>query len=70
MIMLISTILFLLSIGIEISDIQDAMADGLGYPWKTSILAYSWIVFPIGGIVCGIVAVIFNSSLKDEEDEE
>lgn len=69
-IMLTATILFLLSIGIEIGDFQDAMAAGLGYQWKTSILAYSWIVFPVGGILCAIVAVIFNSSLKEHEDEE
>lgn len=69
-IMLVATILFLLSIGVEIGDFQDAMAAGLGYPWETSILAYSWIVFPIGGIICGIVAVIFNSSLQEKEDEE
>lgn len=68
--MLTATILFLLSIGIEIGDFQDAMAAGLGYQWKTSILAYSWIVFPVGGILCAIVAVIFNSSLTEHEDEE
>lgn len=69
-IMLTATILFLLSIGIELGDYQEAMEAGLGYQWKSSILAYSWIVFPVGGILCGIVAVIFNSSLEEKEDEE
>lgn len=69
-IMLVATLLFLLSIGIEIGDYQQAASAGLDYPWKTSILAYSWIVFPIGGILCGIVAVIFSNSLSDKENEE
>ena len=68
--MLTATILFLLSIGIELGDYQETMEAGLGYQWKSSILAYSWIVFPVGGILCGIVAVIFNSSLEEKEDEE
>lgn len=70
-IMLVATILFLVSIGIEIGNFgnfQEAMVSGVEEPWKTSILAYSWIVFPIGGILCGIVAVIFNSSVPDDEE--
>ena len=69
-IMMVAVILFLLSIGIEIGGFQEDLASGLGYQWKTSIMAYSWIVFPIGGIICGIVAVIFNSSLAEKEDTE
>lgn len=69
-IMMVAVILFLLSIGIEIGGFQEDLASGMGYQWKTSIMAYSWIVFPIGGIICGIVAVIFNSSLAEKEDTE
>lgn len=59
-IMLVATILFLLSIGVEISDYMGAKQEDVPFLWKTSILAYSWLVFPVGGILCGIVAVIFQ----------
>ncbi len=54
-VMLGATILFLLSIGVEIFTSM-----GKGFDWRTSIMAVSWLVYPIGGIICGIIAIIFN----------
>lgn len=62
-IMLIATILFLISLGIEMGTANWKIDS-----WKYSIMAYSWLVFPIGGILCGIVAMIL--SLKDKNKTE
>ncbi len=57
-VMLIATALFVLSIGITAMNFMQAKAAGLDFSWKSSIMAFSWVVFPIGGIICAIVSAI------------
>ncbi|MGN1147200.1 MAG: helix-turn-helix domain-containing protein [Lachnospiraceae bacterium] len=64
-IMLIATALFLLSIGIAGMDFMQAKDAGMDYSWRSSIVAFSWVVFPIGGILCGVVSVIFTKTNKE-----
>lgn len=66
-IMLIATALFLLSIGIVTMDFMQAKEAGLDFQWRSSLVAFSWVVFPIGGIICAIVSVIVS---KDEHQIE
>lgn len=63
-IMMCATILFLISIGIELVN-GEAKFDNWR-TWKDSIMVWSWLVFPVGGILCGIVSVILA---KDEEEK-
>lgn len=63
-IMLIATALFMLSIGIEA--FQSAGGD---YDYRNSIMSFSWVVFPIGGIICGIVALLLSKEEKDKDQE-
>ncbi len=62
-IMLIATALFILSIGID----AFGWADG-EHDWRNSIMSFSWVVFPIGGIICGIVALLLSKQDKDGEE--
>lgn len=64
-IMLIATALFILSIGIEAFGWADGEQD-----WRNSIMSFSWVVFPIGGIICGIVAIIFSKDKAEDNSEE
>lgn len=66
-IMLSATILFILSIGIEMAG-GNVKIDSWwgGISWRNSIMAWSWLVFPVGGILCGIVSII----LSKEDDAE
>lgn len=57
-IMMSAVILFLISIGIYISRVN-----GDWGAWRGTIMQYSWLVFPIGGVMCGIVSLILP---KDE----
>lgn len=66
-IMLIATSLFLLSIGIEGTNFMQAKETGIDWNWKNSIMSFSWIVFPVGGILCGIVAIILGKKDSSEE---
>lgn len=66
-IMLIATLLFLLSLGWEMGGYMRAKNAGIDWSWKSSVVAFSWIVFPVGGIVCGIVSIILG---KKEENSE
>ncbi len=59
-IMLVATILFLLGVFLSMGDWAEG---GEGW-WRNSLMMYSWIPFPIGGILCGIVSVVLNSSKK------
>lgn len=61
-IMLVATILFVISIGY---DIGNWYGNGV-YSWRNSILAYSWLVFPIGGILCAIVSIVLHPSKTEE----
>lgn len=66
-IMLSATILFIVSIGVEIAGVNIKMDSWWKViNWRHSILAWSWVVFPIGGILCGIVSII----LSKEDDTE
>lgn len=65
-IMMIATILFLISIGVVSMEFMQAKNAGIDYSWKGSIIAFSWVVFPIGGIICGIVAVILGKEQSVE----
>lgn len=66
-IMLSATILFILSIGVEMAGSNLKMDSWWkGINWKSSIMAWSWLVFPVGGILCGIVSII----LSKEDDTE
>ena len=64
-IMLVATALFILSIGIE----AFGWADG-EHDWRNSIMSFSWVVFPIGGIICGIVALILSKDKTEDNVEE
>ena len=64
-IMLTATALFMLSIGIE----AFGWADGV-HDWRNSIMSFSWVVFPIGGIICGIVALILSKDKAEDIVEE
>lgn len=64
-IMLIATILFICSIGILLME-----QPGNWNSWQGSIMVYSWIVFPIGGLVCGIVSILFAKEDKEENEVE
>ncbi len=66
-IMMIATILFLLSIGVASMEFMQAKDAGIDYNWNSSIVAFSWVVFPIGGIICGIVAVLLGKEKSAEE---
>lgn len=66
-IMMIATALFLLSIGIETMNFMEAEELGVDFSWKNSLTSFSWVVFPIGGILCGVVSVLLS---KEEETEE
>ena len=52
-IMLAATALFLISIAYEGMHFMD-------YSFKNSIMAFSWVVFPVGGILCGIVSIALH----------
>ena len=61
-IMLIATALFVVSIGITGMDYMKAKELGLDYSFKSSIMAFSWVVFPVGGILCGVASVALSKS--------
>lgn len=64
-VMLIATVLFVLSIGIDMG-LNGWKYDG----WRNSILVYSWVVFPVGGIICGIIALILQKTDNNEKESE
>ena len=37
----------------------------LGFVWE--IWHPSWVIFPVGGILCGIISAIFNSAIFNKE---
>ncbi len=61
-VMLIATILFLVSIGFELG-----MCNWKIDNWSHTIMAYSWLVFPIGGIICGIIFLILSKTDSNGE---
>lgn len=65
-IMLIATSLFLLSLAVTAMGYMQAKDAGLAFSWRSSILAFSWMVFPLGGIGCGIVSIILSKEEKKE----
>lgn len=64
-VMLIATILFLISLGIEMG-----MGNWKIDSWRYSVVAYSWMVFPIGGIICGIIALILHKTDSEKKETE
>lgn len=64
-VMLIATILFMISIGIEMG-LSNWKIDS----WRYSVMAYSWIVFPIGGIICGIIALVLQKTGNEKSGSE
>lgn len=66
-IMLSATILFIVSIGVGMAGANLKIDSWWKWDnWKNSILSWSWVVFPVGGILCGIVSII----LSKEDDTE
>ncbi len=68
-IMLIATALFIVSIGLSGMDYMKAEALGVDYSYRSSILAFSWVVFPVGAILCGIASIALSKT-KEKEIEK
>ena len=66
-IMLTALVVFLV-LGFSLSDYPF----GSGFPfegtWQESGFAYSWIAFPVGGILCAVVALIVNTFYRSKEE--
>lgn len=67
-IMLTATALFLISLAYSSMEFTAAWDAGLEY--NGSIMAFSWVVFPVGGILCGIVSIALHKPKQEDNQIE